>query len=110
VGLERGPPSLVSTTEELLGRKSSGSGVENREYYSRDPSRRPRGTLYTQNLAFTSPTSGGRFVGIVRSRTQDTGFSLAIYILLRYVKDTIFRVHTRREKSNIYKQFDLKIL
>jgi hypothetical protein len=29
-GLERGPLSLVSTTEELLGRKSSGSGLENR--------------------------------------------------------------------------------
>jgi hypothetical protein len=28
VGLERGPLSLVSTTEELLGRKSSGSGPE----------------------------------------------------------------------------------
>jgi hypothetical protein len=32
VGLERGPLSLVSTTEELLGRKSSGSGIEIREY------------------------------------------------------------------------------
>jgi hypothetical protein len=32
VGLERGAISLVSTIEELLGRKSSGSGVENREY------------------------------------------------------------------------------
>jgi hypothetical protein len=28
VGLERGPLSLVSTIEELLGRKSSGSGLE----------------------------------------------------------------------------------
>jgi hypothetical protein len=32
VGLERGPLSLVSTIEELLGRKSSGSGLENRDY------------------------------------------------------------------------------
>jgi hypothetical protein len=32
VDLERGPLSLVSTTEELLGRKSSGSGLENRDY------------------------------------------------------------------------------
>jgi hypothetical protein len=31
VGLERGPLSLVSTTEELLGRKSSGTGLENRD-------------------------------------------------------------------------------
>jgi hypothetical protein len=29
VGLKRGPLSLVTTTEELLGRKSSGSGLEN---------------------------------------------------------------------------------
>jgi hypothetical protein len=28
VGLERGPLSLVNTTEELLQRKSSGSGLE----------------------------------------------------------------------------------
>jgi hypothetical protein len=32
VGLERGPLSLVSTIEELLGRKNSGFGLENREY------------------------------------------------------------------------------
>jgi hypothetical protein len=31
VGLERGPLSLVRTTEELLGRNSSGSGQENRD-------------------------------------------------------------------------------
>jgi hypothetical protein len=38
VGLDRGPVSLVSTIEELLGRKSSGSGLENQEYGHRDPS------------------------------------------------------------------------
>jgi hypothetical protein len=37
VGLEWGQFSLVSTTEELLGRKSSGSDLENRDYSSRDP-------------------------------------------------------------------------
>jgi hypothetical protein len=37
VGLERGPLSLVSTVDELLGRKSSGSGLENRDYSRRDP-------------------------------------------------------------------------
>jgi hypothetical protein len=47
VGLERGPLSLVSemsTLEELLGRKISGFGLENRDYGRRDPSRWPRGT------------------------------------------------------------------
>jgi hypothetical protein len=36
VGLELGPLSLASTMEELLGRKSSGSGLENRDYGRRD--------------------------------------------------------------------------
>jgi hypothetical protein len=39
VGLERGPLSLVSTIEELLGRKNSGSGLESRSYGRRAPSR-----------------------------------------------------------------------
>jgi hypothetical protein len=39
VGLERGPLSLVSTNEELLGRNIGGSGLEIREYVRRDPSR-----------------------------------------------------------------------
>jgi hypothetical protein len=46
LGLERGPLSLVSTTEELLERKSSSSDLESRENGRRDPSRWPRGTLY----------------------------------------------------------------
>jgi hypothetical protein len=36
----------------------------------------PRNTLYPQKLALTSPTSGGRSVGIVRLRTKATEFSL----------------------------------
>jgi hypothetical protein len=39
VCLERGPLSLVNTTEELLGRKSSGSGLERLEYGLGDPPR-----------------------------------------------------------------------
>jgi hypothetical protein len=54
------------TIEKLLGRNSSGSGLENREYGRRDPLRWPRDTLYPQKLSLTSPTSGGRSVGIVR--------------------------------------------
>jgi hypothetical protein len=76
VCLERGPLGLMSTNEELLEKESSSSGLENREYGRRDPSRWPRGTLYPQKLALTSPTSGCRSVGIVRSRTQATEFSL----------------------------------
>jgi hypothetical protein len=50
VGLEQGPLSLVSTTEELLGRKSNDSGLEIREYGRRDSSCWPRGTLYPQKV------------------------------------------------------------
>jgi hypothetical protein len=62
--------SLVSTTEELLERKSSRFGLDNREYGHRDP----RDTLYPQKLPLTSPTSGRRPVRIVRSRTKATEF------------------------------------
>jgi hypothetical protein len=75
VGLEWGPVSLVSTTEELLERKNSGSGLEIRQYGRTNQSRRTRGTLQPKTLALTSPTSGGRPVGIVRSRTQVMEFS-----------------------------------
>jgi hypothetical protein len=75
VGLELGPLSLVSTTEELLGRKSNGSGLESREYGRKNPSRWQRDILHPPKVALTSPTSGGRSVGIVRSRTQASEFS-----------------------------------
>jgi hypothetical protein len=39
VGLEQGSLSLVSKTEELLGRNSSGSRLEIREYGRRESSR-----------------------------------------------------------------------
>jgi hypothetical protein len=60
--------------------KSSGSCLENQEYGRRDPSRWPRGTLYPQKLAITSPTSGGRSVGIVRSRSQTMEFFLILML------------------------------
>jgi hypothetical protein len=74
VGLERGPLSLVSTTEELLDRKSSSSGLENREYGHRDPLRWPRDTLYAQKLALTSLISSSHSVSTVRSWTEATEF------------------------------------
>jgi hypothetical protein len=70
VGLERGPLSLVRITEELLEWKISGFGLENRINGWGVPFRWPRDTLYPQKLALTSPTSGGRSVGIVRFRTK----------------------------------------
>jgi hypothetical protein len=63
VGLERGPLSLVRIIEELLERKSSGSGQENGINDQGDPLRQP---FIRKKLALTLPTSGGRSVGIVR--------------------------------------------
>jgi hypothetical protein len=62
VGLERGPLSLVSTNKELLGRKSIGSGRENRKYGRGDPLHWPRDSLNPQTLALTSSTSGSQMV------------------------------------------------
>jgi hypothetical protein len=78
VGLEWGLLSLVSTTEELLGRDSSGSGLENQEYCHRVPLHWPCDTLYLQKLALTSPTSSGCSVGTVRSQTKSTEFVLFV--------------------------------
>jgi hypothetical protein len=77
VGLERGPLSLVSTTEELFERKNSGSGLGSREYCHWDPS---RGSFYPQKLAPTSPTSGGLSIGVVRLRTQATEFFIYVHV------------------------------
>jgi hypothetical protein len=72
VGLERNPLSLGSTTEEQLGRSSSGSGLESRKFGCGEPLRCPLDTLYPRKFALTSLTSGGRSVGIVRWRTKVT--------------------------------------
>jgi hypothetical protein len=74
VGVERGPLSLVSTSEELLRRKSSGCSLEIWECSRRDLLCWPCNTLCLQKLALTSPTSGSRSVGIVRSWTKATEF------------------------------------
>jgi hypothetical protein len=79
VGLERGPLGLVSTTEELLGRNISGSGLESREYGRRNHHVAP---LYPQKSALTSMTNGGRSAGIVRSLTQATEFFISFIELL----------------------------
>jgi hypothetical protein len=93
VGMKRGPLSLVSTIEELLGRNSSSSGLEIREYGRRDPLRWPRDTLYQQKLALTSPTSGGRLVGKVRSRTKAKECLCFCLILVRDRSLSIFPSH-----------------
>jgi hypothetical protein len=50
-----------------------------------NPLRWPRDTLHPQKLELTSPTSGGRSVGIVRSRTKATEYSLVYLINFDHV-------------------------
>jgi hypothetical protein len=57
------------------------SGLEIREYGRRDASSWSRGTLNPQKLAVSSPTSGGRKAGIVRSRTEATEFRFLLVLI-----------------------------
>jgi hypothetical protein len=75
VGLERGPLSLVSTIEELLERKNSGSGLGN-ENTAVGIRHADHVAPSIRTLVLTSLKIGGRSVGIVRSRTQATEFNL----------------------------------
>jgi hypothetical protein len=76
VSLERGPLSLVNTIEELLGIKSSGSGIET--YITAAGIRRADHVApLSAKVGLTSPTSGCCSVGIVRSRTKATEFSFS---------------------------------
>jgi hypothetical protein len=67
MGLERGSLGLVSTIEELLGRKRSGSGLEGREYGRRDPSRWPRGTPLSARVCISLRRSLGRYSSLADS-------------------------------------------
>jgi hypothetical protein len=53
----------VSTIEELLERKSSGSGLENREYGRRDPSTQGMTYLGTVTIDNDSPNSDHLYIG-----------------------------------------------
>jgi hypothetical protein len=67
VGLERGPLNLVSVAEELLEWKGSGSGSRKSRLTTVGVRCADHVTPFTHKmLALTSPTSGGRSVGIVR--------------------------------------------
>jgi hypothetical protein len=65
------------------------TGQENREYVCRDPSLWPRYILYPQKLAVTSPTIGGRSVGIVLT----IYFTLLVFCLIANIKDVYLKIY-----------------
>jgi hypothetical protein len=64
VGLERGPLSLLSTIQELIGRKNSGCGLENREY-GRGELDRPSDPRLSSKLVPTFADRGCHVVSVV---------------------------------------------
>jgi hypothetical protein len=99
VGLERGPLSLVSTTEELLGRKvaapvyktdNTAVGIRHADHVA---------SYFRKKLAITSPTSGGRSVGIVRSWTQTMEFSFRDSINPIFLLESSYRFCAARLSS-----------
>jgi hypothetical protein len=92
VGMERGPLILVCTIEELLGRNSSGSGLENRDMAVGISHADHATPFYPQKLAITSLTNGGLSVGIVRWRTQATEFVFISNCINDWIFISIFHV------------------
>jgi hypothetical protein len=88
VGLERGPLSLVSTTEELLGRKNSCSGLERREYGRMGAVTPTTWHSLTAKVGANFDDKLKSLVAIVPSRTRTTEFSfLFLFIVFKGVLD-----------------------
>jgi hypothetical protein len=85
VGLEQGPLSLVSITEELLEWNTSGSGSRELRLPAMGILRADHATSSVcKMLALTLSTSGGRSLGIVRLRTKATEVSFSFICLNVY--------------------------
>jgi hypothetical protein len=82
VGLEQGPLSLVRIIEELLERTVAAPVYKTEINGHGDSLRCPRDTLCPLKLALTSPTSGGRSVGIVGWWTKPRSFFPILYLTI----------------------------
>jgi hypothetical protein len=72
----------VSTTEELLQRKGNGSGLENRDYGRKDPSRRPRGTCI-RKIVDTNFADKRRLLGR-HSSHADSDHGVCCFVCLQH--------------------------
>jgi hypothetical protein len=75
----------VIAIEELLGRKSSGSSLENEIMVIRIRHTYHATPLYQQKLEVTLPTSDGCLIGIVHSWTKAT--ELLLLLLFQRERD-----------------------
>jgi hypothetical protein len=100
MGLERSALSLASIIEELLWRKSSGSGLEIWEYGRREPSCWSRSILYPQKLEPTLSTRGDWY-----SSLADSGHGVCCFeyrtIIPKLVTTDYFQILTHH--SNWWK-------
>jgi hypothetical protein len=106
VGQERGPLSLVSTTEELLGRKTSGSGLENRDYGLKGSIAVTTWHPLSGNVGSIFAKSCGPSVGIVRWRTQATEF---LFVVLNLWYKTLFFPSPPNPRQEVYVSLPLSV-
>jgi hypothetical protein len=103
VGLKRDPLSLVSTTEELLGRNSSGSGIENLNYGRGDPRRRLRDTPLSANVS-TNFADKRRWLSRYSSFADQ---SHGVVIIIIIITTAELSPETWSETSRMFKEFYL---
>jgi hypothetical protein len=116
VGLEQGPLSLVSTTEELLDRKGSGSCLESREHGQWDQPHWSHGTNFADERRplsqYTSLTDWGHGVQFSFRHFDAivlvSGWLTESYkISLCTLQDSVhtvkwsFKVYSRRNKGSV---------
>jgi hypothetical protein len=92
LGLKRGPLCLVSTTEKLVGRKSSGSDLEIREYGRRDPLCWPRDNPYPQKVGTNFTDKRTQTCRVSPRKTKGSEPKKQRSRILKYLKINIWRL------------------